>query len=77
MLLNVFRVDSAAFPQTFQHFLCPGYLFVYAYGLSLLLVNQLLRLSSHSKKEPRIAEQIKSLTPPLDAFGNAKTLMNL
>ncbi|KAI0782569.1 glycosyltransferase family 2 protein [Abortiporus biennis] len=43
---------------------------------SQLLVNQILRLSSHSKKESRIAEQIKALTPLLDSFGNAKTLMN-
>ncbi|KAF8627926.1 hypothetical protein AX17_006081 [Amanita inopinata Kibby_2008] len=41
-----------------------------------LLANQLLRLSSHSKKEARIAEQIKSLFTVLDSFGNAKTLMN-
>ncbi|THG97676.1 hypothetical protein EW026_g4373 [Hermanssonia centrifuga] len=43
---------------------------------SQLLVNQLLRLSTHSKKESKVAEQIKALTPLLDAFGNAKTLMN-
>lgn len=41
-----------------------------------LLTNQVLRLSSHSRKEMRIAEQIKALTPVLDSFGNAKTLMN-
>ncbi|CAL1699920.1 unnamed protein product [Somion occarium] len=43
---------------------------------SQLLINQVLRLSSHSKKEARIAEQIEALTPLLDSFGNAKTLMN-
>ena len=43
---------------------------------SKLLVNQLLRLSARSKKEGRIAEQVKSLFTVLDAFGNAKTLLN-
>ncbi|EIW61536.1 chitin synthase [Trametes versicolor FP-101664 SS1] len=43
---------------------------------SQLLVNQILRLSSHSKKEARLAEQIKSLSTLLDSFGNAKTLVN-
>ncbi|TDL30141.1 chitin synthase [Rickenella mellea] len=43
---------------------------------SSLLVNQLLRLSAHSKKESRIAEQIKGLSTLLDSFGNAKTLVN-
>ena len=41
-----------------------------------LLVNQVLRLSSHSKRESRVADQIKALSPLLDSFGNAKTLMN-
>ncbi|KAM6496484.1 glycosyltransferase family 2 protein [Amanita muscaria] len=41
-----------------------------------LLTNQLLRLSSHSKKEHKIADQIKSFFTVLDSFGNAKTLMN-
>ncbi|THH18601.1 hypothetical protein EW146_g2427 [Bondarzewia mesenterica] len=41
-----------------------------------LLVNQVLRLSAHSKREVKLAEQIKALTPVLDSFGNAKTLMN-
>ncbi|KAA1466721.1 hypothetical protein DENSPDRAFT_831600 [Dentipellis sp. KUC8613] len=41
-----------------------------------LLVNQILRMSAHSKRETRLAEQIKALTPVLDSFGNAKTLMN-
>ncbi|KAI0076909.1 chitin synthase [Panus rudis PR-1116 ss-1] len=43
---------------------------------SQLLINQILRLSSHSKKEARVAEQLKALSPLLDSFGNAKTLMN-
>ncbi|THH29875.1 hypothetical protein EUX98_g4302 [Antrodiella citrinella] len=43
---------------------------------SQLLVNQVLRLSAHSKKENRLAEQIKALSTLLDSFGNAKTLMN-
>ncbi|PFH50393.1 glycosyltransferase family 2 protein [Amanita thiersii Skay4041] len=41
-----------------------------------LLTHQLLRLSSHSKKETKVAEQIKSFFTVLDSFGNAKTLMN-
>ncbi|OBZ70379.1 Chitin synthase 8 [Grifola frondosa] len=41
-----------------------------------LLVNQVLKLSTHSKREARLAEQIKALTPLLDSFGNAKTLIN-
>ncbi|GBE80201.1 Chitin synthase 8 [Sparassis crispa] len=43
---------------------------------SQLLVEQVLRLSTHSKREARLAEQIKALTPLLDSFGNAKTLIN-
>ncbi|KAH8092468.1 chitin synthase [Cristinia sonorae] len=43
---------------------------------SQLLTSQILRLSAHSKKEHRLAEQIKALTTLLDSFGNAKTLMN-
>ena len=43
---------------------------------SQLLVNQILRLSTHSKKEAKLADQIKSLTTLLDSFGNAKTLIN-
>lgn len=43
---------------------------------SQLLVNQILRLSTHSKKEAKLAEQIKSLHTLLDSFGNAKTLVN-
>ncbi|CDO75020.1 Glycosyltransferase Family 2 protein [Trametes cinnabarina] len=43
---------------------------------SQLLVNQILRLSSHSKKEARLADQVKALSTLLDSFGNAKTLIN-
>ncbi|TFY68562.1 hypothetical protein EVJ58_g936 [Rhodofomes roseus] len=43
---------------------------------SQLLVNQVLRLSAHSKKEAKLATQIKALSPLLDSFGNAKTLIN-
>ena len=38
-----------------------------------LLVDQVLRLLSHSKKELRMASQFKALHTLLDAFGNAKT----
>ncbi|KAG8855852.1 hypothetical protein FRB96_006674 [Tulasnella sp. 330] len=41
-----------------------------------LLVNQLLRLSSHSKKDARVADQIKSFITVLESFGNAKTSKN-
>ncbi|KAI0048077.1 P-loop containing nucleoside triphosphate hydrolase protein, partial [Auriscalpium vulgare] len=41
-----------------------------------LFVNQVLRLSAHSKREAKLAEQVRALTPLLDSFGNAKTLMN-
>ncbi|KAK7469967.1 hypothetical protein VKT23_001403 [Stygiomarasmius scandens] len=41
-----------------------------------LFVNQILRLSSHSNKEAKLAEQIKALSIVLDSFGNTKTLMN-
>ncbi|KIJ69713.1 glycosyltransferase family 2 protein [Hydnomerulius pinastri MD-312] len=41
-----------------------------------LLVDQVLRLSAHSKKELKTAAQIKALHTLLDAFGNAKTVMN-
>ncbi|KAJ3836134.1 chitin synthase [Lentinula raphanica] len=41
-----------------------------------LFTNQILRLSSHSSKEAKIAEQIKALGIVLDSFGNSKTLMN-
>ncbi|TFK47006.1 glycosyltransferase family 2 protein [Heliocybe sulcata] len=43
---------------------------------SQLVVDQLLRLSSHSKRESKLAEQVKALNTVLDSFGNAKTLMN-
>jgi chitin synthase len=33
-------------------------------------------LSAHSKREAKLAEQIRALTPVLDSFGNAKTLMS-
>ncbi|KAE9387334.1 P-loop containing nucleoside triphosphate hydrolase protein [Gymnopus androsaceus JB14] len=36
----------------------------------------LARLSSHSSKETKIAEQVKALGIVLDSFGNTKTLMN-
>ncbi|KAH7905136.1 glycosyltransferase family 2 protein [Hygrophoropsis aurantiaca] len=41
-----------------------------------LLLDQLLRLSAHSKKEAKVAGQIKALNTLLDSFGNAKTVMN-
>ncbi|KAG1787018.1 glycosyltransferase family 2 protein [Suillus plorans] len=43
---------------------------------SRLLVDQILRLSAHSKREAKISEQIKSFTVLLESFGNAKTLVN-
>ena len=33
-------------------------------------------MSTHSKKEAKVAEQIKCLSTVLDSFGNAKTLVN-
>ncbi|KAK0443981.1 glycosyltransferase family 2 protein [Desarmillaria tabescens] len=41
-----------------------------------LFINQILRLSSHSNKEAKVADQIKALGTILDSFGNAKTLMS-
>ncbi|KAG7097579.1 hypothetical protein E1B28_004916 [Marasmius oreades] len=41
-----------------------------------LLTNQILRISSHSKQEFKVAEQVKALNVVLDSFGNSKTLMN-
>ncbi|KAF8967535.1 chitin synthase [Flammula alnicola] len=41
-----------------------------------LFLNQVLRLSAHSKKELKLSEQVKALSTVLDSFGNAKTLMN-
>lgn len=43
---------------------------------SRLLVEQILRLSAHSKREAKIVEQIKSFTLLLESFGNAKTPVN-
>ena len=34
-----------------------------------LVINQVLRLSSHSKRESRVADQIKALSTLLDSFG--------
>lgn len=39
-------------------------------------MNQILRLSARTKKEVKVADQIKSLSTLLDSFGNAKTLLN-
>lgn len=39
-------------------------------------MNQLLRFSTHSKRESKIADQIRALGPLLDSFGNAKTITN-
>ncbi|KIK53045.1 glycosyltransferase family 2 protein [Collybiopsis luxurians FD-317 M1] len=41
-----------------------------------LLTNQILRLSSHSSKESKTAEQITALHILLDSFGNSKMLLN-
>ncbi|KAF8165979.1 chitin synthase [Crassisporium funariophilum] len=41
-----------------------------------LFLSQILRLSTHSRKELKLAEQVKALATVLDSFGNAKTLMN-
>ncbi|KDR84455.1 hypothetical protein GALMADRAFT_237329 [Galerina marginata CBS 339.88] len=41
-----------------------------------LFINQVLRLSTFSKKEQKLGEQIKALHTVLDSFGNAKTLMS-
>ncbi|KAG5641699.1 hypothetical protein DXG03_004417 [Asterophora parasitica] len=41
-----------------------------------LFINQVLRLSTHSRKEAKVAEQVKALGVVLDSFGNAKTLIN-
>lgn len=43
---------------------------------SRLLVDQILRLSAHSKREGKIVEQIKAFSLLLDSFGNAKTPTN-
>ena len=39
-------------------------------------MNQLLRFSTHSKRELKVADQIRALGPLLDSFGNAKTITN-
>lgn len=41
-----------------------------------LLADQILRLSAHSKRERKIAEQIKAFSLLLESFGNAKTPTN-
>ncbi|KAI8336402.1 chitin synthase [Choanephora cucurbitarum] len=41
------------------------------------LLNQILLLSTHSKKESKLQQQIKSSLVILEAFGNAKTVQNL
>ncbi|TFK63456.1 glycosyltransferase family 2 protein [Pluteus cervinus] len=41
-----------------------------------LFVDQILRLSSHSKREVRVADQVKALHTVLDSFGNAKSVLN-
>ncbi|KAG6375563.1 glycosyltransferase family 2 protein [Boletus reticuloceps] len=41
-----------------------------------LLIDQILRLSAHSKREAKIVEQIKAFSLLLDSFGNAKTPTN-
>ncbi|EIW83186.1 glycosyltransferase family 2 protein [Coniophora puteana RWD-64-598 SS2] len=43
---------------------------------SRLLVDQLLRLSAHSKKEGKLVEQIKAFDTLLQSFGHAKTQTN-
>ncbi|KAF9477858.1 chitin synthase [Pholiota conissans] len=41
-----------------------------------LFMNQVIRLSTRTKREVKLGEQVKALTTVLDSFGNAKTLMN-
>ncbi|KAG9316831.1 P-loop containing nucleoside triphosphate hydrolase protein [Chiua virens] len=41
-----------------------------------LLLDQILRLSAHSKREGKIVDQIKAFSLLLDSFGNAKTPTN-
>ncbi|KAJ7065405.1 glycosyltransferase family 2 protein [Mycena amicta] len=41
-----------------------------------LLASQLLRLSTHSRKEAKLADQLRAMTTLLDSFGNAKTQTN-
>ncbi|KAJ7230442.1 chitin synthase [Mycena pura] len=41
-----------------------------------LVASQLLRLSTHSRKEAKLADQLRAMTTLLDSFGNAKTQAN-
>jgi chitin synthase len=41
-----------------------------------LMSSQLLRLSTRSRKESKLADQINSVSYVLDSFGNSKTLLN-
>ncbi|KAJ6617006.1 chitin synthase [Mycena sp. CBHHK59/15] len=41
-----------------------------------LLAGQLLRLSTHSRKEAKVADQVRAMTTLVDSFGNAKTQAN-
>ncbi|KAJ7036551.1 glycosyltransferase family 2 protein [Mycena alexandri] len=41
-----------------------------------LLAAQLLRLSTHSRKEARLADQLRAMTTLVDSFANAKTQAN-
>ncbi|KAJ7618983.1 glycosyltransferase family 2 protein [Mycena polygramma] len=41
-----------------------------------LLASQLLRLSTHSRKEAKLADQFRALSTLLDSFGNTKTQTN-
>ncbi|CAK5267523.1 unnamed protein product [Mycena citricolor] len=41
-----------------------------------LLSSQLLRLSTHSRKEAKLADQLRALTTLVDSFANAKTQAN-
>ena len=39
-------------------------------------MNQVIKLSTRTKREMKLGEQVKALVTVLDSFGNAKTLMN-
>ena len=41
-----------------------------------LFLQQLLRLSSHSKREVKVADQVRAMYTVLDSFGNAKPLLS-
>ena len=41
-----------------------------------LFMNQVIKLSTRTKREMKLGEQVKALVTVLDSFGNAKTLMN-